>query len=212
MPYKPETLEGVLSQFPLQSRTLTEPLFTQFHFLFRITNPQRTRLGCYKGTRKGGRPVIQVNADLGPYTFLLVFLHELAHLVVDKNFGRKPKPHGDEWKLAYQNLVLPYFKENVFPPELAKELLRYFRTTPATFHRDIKLINTLALFEGGIGISTVSDVPFNQTFTLMNGRQFVKLEKIRTRYKCYCPRTKKYFLVPKSAQVIPDKSSQNIAG
>lgn len=205
MPYKPETIEGVLARFPEQARLRIETLFNEYHFLFRITTPRRTRLGSFKGVRHGARPVIQVNADLGPYSFLLVFLHELAHLIVMKQFGRKAKPHGKEWKITYRTLVQPFFDEQVFNPALTSELLRYFIKTPATFHRDTKLLNTLAAAEGGNDIVTVNDIPLNNTFTLLNGRQFVKLEKIRTRYRCFCPHTKKYYLVPKSAQVIHEQ-------
>jgi predicted SprT family Zn-dependent metalloprotease len=202
MSYKPETLEGVLSRFPVQARLLTQELFNEHHFLFRITTPRRTRLGSFKGARFGARPVIQINSNLGQYTFLLVFLHELAHLIVMKKFGRKAKPHGAEWKNAYRNLVQPFINEQVFPLMLSAELHRYFIKTPATFHRDTRLINTLSSFEGGIDIVTVNDIPLNSTFTLMSGRQFVKLEKLRTRYKCFCPKTRKYYLVPRSAQVL----------
>ena len=211
MPYKPETLEGVLTHFPAQAHSIVKNLFNEYHFLFRITTPRRTRLGSFKGVRYGLRPTIQVNADLGIYTFLLVFLHELAHLIVMKKYGRKAKPHGDEWKLAYKNLVQPFFDENVFPPALVNELHRYFRRTPATFHRDTKLINVLASLEGGAQIITVNDIPINSTFTLMNGRRFVKLEKLRTRYKCFSPETKKYYLVPKSAQVRTEQIPQSEA-
>jgi len=202
MSYKPETLDGVLLRFPEQARQLTRALFSEYQFLFRITNPRRSRLGSFKGMRQGGRPVIHINSDLGPYTFLLVFLHELAHLVVMRKHGRKALPHGTEWKNAYRSLVHPFFDAQVFPPELTKELLRYFVKTPATFHRDSLLINTLALCEGGTVMITVNDIPVNGTFTLVSGKQFVKLEKLRTRFKCYNVATRKYYLVPGSAHVI----------
>lgn len=202
MPYQPETLEGVLLHFPETARRRTEALFSEYHFLFRITTPRRTRLGSFKGMHHGGRPTIHVNSDLGLYSFLLVFLHELAHLVVMKQYGRKAKPHGDEWKNAYRSLVKPFFDDQVFPPLLHAELQKYFIKTPATFHRDTRLINILASVEGGKSIVTVNEIPLNSSFTLMNGRQFVKLEKLRTRYKCYCPKTHKYYLVPRSAQVL----------
>lgn len=202
MPYQPETLEGVLQRFPGPARSMTEALFNEFHFLFRITTPRRTRLGSFKGVRYGSKPVIQINGDLAPYSFLLVFLHELAHLAVMKQFGRKAKPHGTEWKKAYQNLVFPFISKEVFPPVLETELKRYFIKTPATFHRDTRLLNALALVEGSKEIVTVNDIPLNSSFTLINGREFIKLEKLRTRFKCYCPRTKKYYLVPRTAQVM----------
>ena len=191
MPYKPETLDGVLSRFPEQAQNMTKALFNEYHFLFRITTPRKTRLGSFKGVRLGARPIIQINSDLGPYTFLLVFLHELAHLVVIKKFGRKAKPHGEEWKTAYRNLIVPFINEQIFPLALTAELKRYFIKTPATFHRDTRLINTLSSLEGGKTMVTVNDVPLNSTFTLMSGREFVKLEKLRTRYKCFCPATRK---------------------
>jgi predicted SprT family Zn-dependent metalloprotease len=202
MSYKPETLEGVLSRFPEPARLHTQALFNEHHFLFRITTPRRTRLGSFKGARFGARPMIQINSDLGQYTFLLVFLHELAHLIVTKKFGRNAKPHGTEWKNAYRNLVQPFFNDQIFPQVLTTELYRYFVKTPATFHHDTRLINALSSLEGGTQMVTVNDIPLNSTFTLMSGRQFVKLEKLRTRYKCFCPKTKKYYLVPKSAQVM----------
>lgn len=202
MRYKPETLEGVLNRFPQPAHELVRGLFNEYTFLFRITSPRKSRLGSFKGNRLGARQLIQVNADLGPYTFLLVFLHELAHLVVMKQYGRKAKPHGSEWKITYRRLVQPFLEQQVFPAGLVTELQRYFVKTPATFHRDARLINVLASLEGGAAIVTVGDVPINSTFTLMSGRQFVKLEKLRTRYKCYCPKTHKYYLVPRSAQVM----------
>lgn len=202
MPYKPETLEGVLAHFPEKSRKLIKDLFDEHRFLFRITAPRKTRLGSFKGVRFGARPIIHVNSDLGPYTFLLVFLHELAHLLVMKKYGRKAKPHGAEWKNAYRSLVQPFFDESVFPDILVAELYRYFTKTPATFNHDTRLINVLSSLEGGIAMMTVHDVPLNGTFTLVSGRQFVKMEKLRTRYKCYCPATRKYYLVPRSALVV----------
>lgn len=204
MSFRPETLEGVLNFFPEPAHAQISDIFAQNHFLFRITRPNRTRLGSFKGSRGNVRPVIQVNSDLGKYTFLLVFLHELAHFRVMKQYGRKVMPHGIEWKLTYQELVRPFLENQVFPTLLTSELNRYFLKTPATFHHDTRLINVLASFEGGSSVRTVNDIPVNSKFTLSNGRQFVKLEKLRTRYKCFCPVTKKYFLVPKSAQVLND--------
>ncbi len=118
-----------------------------------------------------------------------------------KRYGRKVKPHGTEWKDAYRNTVQPYFEQEVFPALLAADLHRYFVHAPATFHRDTKLINTLASLEGGKKIVTVHDIPINSSFTLLSGRKFVKIEKLRTRYKCFCPETRKYYLVSRSAQV-----------
>jgi len=206
MSYKPETLENILLRFPEPARDEIMSLFGQHQFLFRITSPRQTRLGSFRAAHNGGRPAISVNIDLGEYMFLLVFLHELSHLIVWKQYRRSVSPHGNEWKTTYRNLATRFLAQNVFPPELALELGRYFVKTPATFHHNIRLVNILASLEGRSNIVTVNDVPLNGTFTLINGRQFVKIERLRTRFKCYCPADRKYYLVSKSAEIIiPEK-------
>jgi SprT protein len=204
MSWKPETIDGVLLRFPESARPLLRPFFDRQDFKFRITRPARSRLGSFRSGRKGEFPLIQVNSDLKEYSFLLVFLHELAHFEVHRAYGRKVKPHGPEWKTAYQNLARPFQEQGVFPLPLQTELIRYFRKTPATFHRDSRLRNALAMLEGGVPLQTLDDIPLNTAFTLMNGKRFVKLEKLRTRYKCYHPETRRYYLVPRSAEVITE--------
>jgi SprT protein len=89
-----ESSPQVLSLFPADTRWLITEYFSNYSFRLRITKPRKLRLGSFRAAYKGELPVISLNNDLGPYSFLLVFLHELAHLQVWKQFGRKVSPHG----------------------------------------------------------------------------------------------------------------------
>jgi len=202
MPSRPETLDSILLYFPENSHEKVRELFLRHSFNFTITRPNKTKLGSFKSGKPGTFPTIYINNDLGKYTFLLIFLHELAHFIVWQKHKRKAAPHGVEWKNEYIELVIPFFIDSIFPDVLVPELKKYFRTTAATLHRSVDLIKILASIDGKKVSLTVHDLPLEATFTLSSGKQFVKMEKLRTRYKCYCPADKKFYLVPKSAQII----------
>jgi len=78
---------------------------------FRIAKPRKTKLGDYRPPYGKHGHRISVNADLNPYSFLITVLHEFAHLETWKKFKRTTKPHGNEWKMAFQErlvLSIPY--------------------------------------------------------------------------------------------------------
>lgn len=203
----PEDRSRVLIRFPENTRSILEHYFDTYTFLLKITSPRQNRLGSFRAAVKGQPPVIRINNDLGPYSFLLVFLHELAHLDVWLNFGRKAVPHGKEWKAAYRRLVNPLFMNGSIPEPLMHSLERYFVRTPATFHRDVNLLNALNQLEGKERILILRDIPEKSAFVLPGGKTMVKLERMRTRFKCYCPQNKRFYLVPGTAQIIPIKEN-----
>lgn len=202
MPTRPETLEGILTYFPSSSRPLVKDLFVNNRFNFTITRAHKTKLGSFKGARAGTIPSIFINYDLGQFSFLIIFLHELAHFMVWSKYKQRTAPHGIEWKKEFIQLAIPFFQQNVFPEILVPELKNYFRTTPATMHRSINLVKILAELDGKKVSLTLNDIPHDATFRLKNGNDYIKMEKQRTRYKCFCLNDKKYYLVPKSAQII----------
>lgn len=202
MPTRPETIDNILNYFPLSSKEMVRNLFSQHPFSFTVTKANKTKLGSFKAGQPGTRPTIYINYDLGKFTFLLIFLHELAHYMVWSKYKQKVSPHGIEWKHEFQQLAIPFMQQSIFPAELVIELKKYFLTTPATLHHSINLVKTLNLLDGKKVSPTVSEIPINASFKLSSGKEFIKLEKRRTRYKCYCPADKKYYLVSKSAQII----------
>ena len=202
MAYRPITVEDILLHFPELSRDKIKASLQSHSFSFRITSPRQTLLGSFRGSQAGKPPIIMVNSDLKPYTFLLVFLHELAHFHIWNKFKRRVPPHGKEWKSTLRELAAPFIQEGIFPLELTKELATYFKTAPATFHHNIRMIQALAQAEGEKRILLVDDIPSEEKFSLVNGKQYVKIEKRRTRYKCLCLNDNKYYLVSKTAQIL----------
>ena len=208
LPSGPESLTLVLSRFPEDTRWLIKEYLNQHSFLLRITKPRKLRLGSFRASGTAGIPVISMNDDLGLYSFLLVFLHELAHLLVWQKYRNKAAPHGKEWKNEYQGLVLPFIERNLFPNDLINGLNRYFHRTAASFQRDIELQRVLHDLDGKGKLFLLSDLPDKQEFELHGGKRMIKLEKIRTRYRCYCPSNKRYYLVSPAAQIIIPESLQ----
>jgi SprT protein len=201
----PKSPSQVLSLFPEDTRWLINEYFTRYSFHLRITKPRKLRLGSFRGANRNEIPVINLNNDLGAYSFLLVFLHELAHLVVWQQYGRKAAPHGKEWKKAYQELTAPLMDGKYLPMDLTAGLERYFLKSKASFQRDIGFQRILHTLDGKGQLLTLNDIPDKQTFNLTDGKQMVKIERIRTRYKCYCPSNKRYYLVSPAAQIfIPE--------
>jgi SprT protein len=191
----------LLSRFPEESRYLIAEYLAKYEFRIKITAPRKQRLGSFRATNKGELPLIHINNDLGQYSFLLVFLHELAHLQVWLVYGRKVLPHGKEWKNAYHQLVLPLLSDDALSYELQACLARFFSTSKASFHRDIVFQRLLHKLDGKGELLMLKDIPEKSDFSLSDGRRMVKLERIRTRFKCYCPSNRKYYLVSPAAQV-----------
>ncbi|NVO19460.1 MAG: hypothetical protein HXX13_07155 [Bacteroidetes bacterium] len=191
----------LLLRFPEESRYLIAEYLQKYNFRIKITTPRKLRLGSFKATNKGELPLIHINNDLGPYSFLLVFLHELAHLQVWLTHGRKVLPHGKEWKNSYHQLVLPLLAGDALSFDLQACLARFFTNSKASFHRDIVFQRLLHQLDGKGELLMLKDIPGKSDFCLSDGRRMIKLERIRTRYKCYCPSNRKYYLVSPAAQV-----------
>jgi SprT protein len=198
---RPESSSQVLFRFPEDTRWLIQEYFGKYSFHLKITNPRKLRLGSFRAALKGELPIISLNNDLGQYSFLLVFLHELAHLHTWQEHGRRVAPHGKEWKDAYRILSSPLFEKNNIPLLLLPGLQKYFNSSRASFHRDVALQRVLHSLDGNGHLVVLGDIPAKGSFHLSDGKQMIKLERIRTRYKCYCPSNKKYYLVSPAAQI-----------
>ena len=66
-----------------------------------VTRPSKTRLGVFI-PKHNGKNLIKINRDLNKYSFLITLVHEMAHASIWIKFGRRVKPHGDEWKRNFK--------------------------------------------------------------------------------------------------------------
>lgn len=105
-----EVLQKYLPEHAVQ---LSFELIKSNHVHLKIVNERKTRHGDY---RKGvsGKHEITVNANLNKYRFLITLIHEIAHLVAFEKFGRNILPHGVEWKMTFQRLMVPFIRPEIF--------------------------------------------------------------------------------------------------
>ena len=167
----------------------------------KIVNERQTRHGDY---RKGisGKHEITVNANLNKYRFLITLVHEISHLVAFEKFGRLIKPHGNEWKLTFQRLMVPFIRPEIFPHSVLPLVANHFRNPTASSDTDAKLAFALKQFdERKADIHFVHEVPSGNLFRIKNGRIFQKKGLRVKRYECIEVKTGRIFLFNANAEV-----------
>ena len=180
-----------------------EPVFelikaNQVHL--KIVNERLTRHGDY---RKGlsGKHEITVNTSLNKYRFLITLIHEISHLVAFEKFGRNIKPHGDEWKLTFQRLMVPFIRPEIFPNQLLPLLARHFRNPKASSDTDATLALALKQFDPENDKNYVFEIPFGSVFRIQNGKIFKKVALRLKRFECLEINSGRTYLFNPNAEV-----------
>jgi len=150
----------------------------------KITRNRKTKLGDYRPPIHHPNHRITVNHNLNPYSFLITFVHELAHLQVFENYKTTVLPHGAEWKKAYRRLMLAMLKNDIFPDDVKQALSRSIVNAKASSTAELELSRLLLQYDENQNETRVEDLSKNTIFRTENGMQFKKGEKQRTRYKC----------------------------
>ncbi|HQW68689.1 MAG TPA: SprT-like domain-containing protein, partial [Flavobacterium sp.] len=167
----------------------------------KIVNERQTRHGDY---RKGfsGKHEITVNSNLNKYRFLITLVHEIAHLVAFEKHGRLIKPHGVEWKMTFQRLMVPFIRPEIFPHSVLSLVANHFRNPSASSDTDARLAFALKQFdERKPDVHFVHEVPSGSLFRIKNGRVFQKKGLRVKRYECLEVKTGKLFLFNANAEV-----------
>jgi hypothetical protein len=167
----------------------------------KIVNERKTRHGDY---RKGlsGKHEITVNANLNKYRFLITLIHEIAHLVAFEKFGRNILPHGVEWKMTFQRLMVPLIRPEIFPESVLPLVANHFRNPTASSDTDARLAFALKQFdERKPDVYFVHEVPSGSLFRIKNGRIFQKKGLRTKRYECIEVQTGRLFLFNANAEV-----------
>lgn len=153
-----------------------------------VTRERQSKLGDYRCPQPH-HPYheISVNGNINPYFFLLVLLHELAHLNTWKLHGNRVLPHGHEWQGQYAQLLVTHCP--LFPDDIRRLIERYVRRLPLERAMGRAIEKQLRHYDAGYDPAsdlTLSDLPVGSLFRLKNGRGIVfkSLEKRRTRYRC----------------------------
>lgn len=193
--------EVLLKYLPEHSVSLCFELIKTNSVHLKIVNERQTRHGDY---RKGlsGKHEITVNSNLNKYRFLITLVHEISHLVAFDKFGRNIKPHGVEWKMTFQRLMVPFIHPEIFPHSVLPLVAKHFRNPTASSDTDAHLTFALKQFdERKPDVHFVHEVPSGSMFRIKDGRVFQKKGLRTKRYECVEVQTGRLFLFNANAEV-----------
>lgn len=192
-------MHKTLSKYlPEASIDLVVDILNKYPHQLKIVNKRQTKHGDFRMT-KSGKYQITVNNSLNKYQFLLTLIHEIAHLVTHLNYKRV-QPHGIEWKLNFQHLMLPFVNPTIYPIEILPHLANYLKNPKASTDSDVNLSLAMKLFSEKSDKSFIFEVPLNATFFFKN-KTYIRKNKRRTRYECLEINSKKLYLFNQNVEV-----------
>jgi SprT protein len=173
----------------------------EYKIQFRISRSRTSKLGDYRAPFQGKGHRISVNHDLNPYDFLITFVHEMAHLLIWEKYKNKVNPHGEEWKIAFRELMGPFLDGTIFPLEIENALKKHLQNAKASSGTDTGLSRILKQFDNKPDV-VLEQLPVDAVFAIENGKVFKKGEKLRTRYRCLCLNNNRMYYVNAMAKVV----------
>ena len=191
----------VFKQFvPNASVEYVNHWYETLRFTLKITRSRKSKLGDYRFNTIQKNHKITINHDLNPFAFLITYLHEVAHLIVQKKYKKKIAPHGKEWKNCFKEIAQPMLKKEVFPQEILDALSIYFKNPKASSCACPELYTALKKHDPDAHYDTLKDLPVGKSFVFRN-RLYQKVKKNRTRARCKCVKTGNMYLISELASI-----------
>lgn len=196
---RPTEIQTLQKYFPPSAVEPTIQVLCKYHINLRISSERTSKNGDFRPGINGQRHNISVNGNLNQYEFLMVFLHELAHVIVfEKYRGRRLSSHGKEWKQQYGSLLREATDQGFFHPSINQLMHKYSYSVKASGIADLELTKALRAFDkpnGKPSLQLLDELPEGSVFIAKNGKTFIKGAKVRKRYFCACATTGKRYIV-----------------
>ena len=172
----------------------------------KITRERASKYGDYRPMPAGRGHRITVNHDLNPYSFLVTFVHEVAHLETYTKYSHRHDPHGKEWKHEFRQLLQDFINREIFPGDIKNALLKYIQNPAASSCSDHDLLRALKKYDQrSEEVFHLEDLPENSVFSMYQSNSqlvFKKGHKIRTRFQCLELNSKRIYFVSAIADVV----------
>jgi len=199
-----EHKEILMQYLPGETVDQVSSFLVKYAIQLKITRTRASKLGDYRSPGRNGKHCISINGNLGKHYFYLVFLHELAHLMVWNKYKNRVNPHGKQWKEEFSGLLRQALFLDMLPAELKMPVYEFSKKVKATFASDATLFKALkSLDTAQQDAITIEDIPEESYFVASNGRMFKKEGKLRKRYRCFCVNNNRRYLFHPMAVVQP---------
>jgi hypothetical protein len=201
-----ESIKKILSKYlPPAAVESCSRWIVQKNIHLKITRGRASKFGDYRPLAPGKGHQITVNHDLNPYSFLITFVHEVAHLEAYNKYKHTHEPHGREWKHEFRNLLLEFLELGVFPDDIRLALSNYMVNPAASSCSDHDLLRSLKKYDRKEeDVLHLEDVPAGSHFRMHQSRAgliFKKGPKIRSRFHCVEIKSNRIYYVSPLAAV-----------
>lgn len=201
MPEKVDS-EFLKDHLPEGTYPFVEQWFKEKPVQLKVTRPRVTKQGDFRSPFQGKPARITVNGNLNAFAFFITLVHEMAHYETWVKHKNNVLPHGREWKTAFRELMEPFIADHTFPHSVKAELVRYMKNPAAATCTDKGLYLALRNYDDEDETTILlRDIQEGATFSIQNGRTFIKGRKKRTRFLCTEIRNKKQYLINQLAHV-----------
>lgn len=198
---QPTRNQSILAKYiPEEAVPLISDWILHFNFKLKIKKSRQSKYGDYRPPLPGKNHQITVNQDLNRFAFLLTLVHEIAHLLTQERFGNRIKPHGEEWKNSFKELMRPFMRMNIYPEDVYDAIVGYMKNPAASSCSDDNLLRTLKKYDKPNEFVHLESLPQHAVF-IYNERFFVKGPKVRTRFKCLEKNNRSIYLFSPLAEV-----------
>lgn len=168
----------------------------------KITRSRLSKYGDYRAPYKSKGHRISINHNLNSYTFLVTFLHEMAHLIAISSHSYSIDPHGKEWKNTFKGLMNPLLETAIFPEEINKALQNYLVNPAASGCGDPILYKALKKYDPDNSFEFLENLPEGCHFKIKGyANTFVKGKLLRKTFHCRMQDSKREFRISAIAQV-----------
>lgn len=143
-----------------------------------IKNARATKLGDYK--RINNRHQITLNHGLDKALSFHILTHEIAHMHAREKYNRRIKPHGNEWKTIFSELIIETL--HLFESDL-QPILKDFAKNPRAGYYSYRPLATYFHKKENENLILLQDLNQGAIFRIKD-KIYQKGEKRKIRYLC----------------------------